>query len=59
MTTFIPGDRITNHGVTGVVIDDDYTPTGMIAVVYRDDVCSGVWYVLPEQLELVERETAQ
>jgi hypothetical protein len=55
---FNPGDRIKTddiYGVPGIVVDDDDTPPGYIAVVLRDDVCSGVWYVKPEVLELVAK----
>jgi len=58
MTRFSPGDRISNQEIPGIVVDDSDTPTGMVAVIYWDKVCSDVWYVLPEHLELVAREDA-
>jgi hypothetical protein len=56
--SFEPGDRIRLTSmvpVPGIVVDDADTPPGQVAVVLRDDVCSGVWYVRPEWLELVTK----
>lgn len=59
MTTdrdFAPGDRVALWAMPvmrGVVVDDEDTDPGMVAVIWRDDVCSGVWYLLPDNLELI------
>lgn len=58
--TFEPGDRIsTNYlpgfDIPGIVVDDSDTPEGYVAVVYNDHVCSGVWFVHPQHLELVRK----
>lgn len=52
---FSPGDRVAIRDMTGIVVDDKDTDPGMVAVVWRDDVCSGVWYLLPDSLELIRK----
>jgi hypothetical protein len=52
---FEPGDRVRNtvYNREGVVVDDEDTGLGTVAVRYNDS--SQVWYVLPFTLVLVSR----
>jgi hypothetical protein len=52
---FKPGDRVWNIGLRGVIVHDNNTPAGLVAIDYGDDL--PIFYVNPFLLELVDGAT--